>query len=74
MRASFSLIESKKMKNIEQETGRTSQKGDHQHLPSKAWQPAACHGVIGERTYMGANNPLSVTLKGDVVTTESPAN
>lgn len=51
------------MKNIVQEARRTSQRGDHQHLSSVAWQPPACHGVIGEKTYMGANNPLSGTLK-----------
>lgn len=73
MRESSSLIESKKMKNIVQEAGRTSQRGDHQHLSGVAWQPPACHGVIGEKTYMEANNPLSGALKGDVVTTESPA-
>lgn len=68
-----SLIESKKMKNIVLEAGRTSQRGDHQHLSGAAWQPAACHGVIGEKTYMGANNPLSEALNGAVVPTESPA-
>lgn len=52
------------MKNIVLEAGRTSQRGDHQHLNSVAWQPPACHGVIGEKTYMGANNPLSGALKG----------
>lgn len=73
MKESSSLIESKKMKNIVQEVGRTSQRGDHQCFSSVALQPPACHGVIGEKTYMGANNPLSGALKGDVVTTECPA-
>lgn len=72
MRESFPLIESKKMKNIVQEAGRTTQRGDHQHLGCVAWQPPARYGVIGEKTYMGANNPLSGALKGDVVTTKSP--
>lgn len=73
MSESSSLIESKEMKNIVQEAGRTSQRGDHQHLGSMAWQPPACHGVIVEKTYMGANNPLSGPLKEDAVMTESPA-
>lgn len=29
-----------------------------------------CHGVIGEKTYMGANYPLSVTLKGEPLMSE----
>lgn len=74
MRESSSLIESKKMKNIVQEAGRTSQRGDHHRLCDVVWQPPSCHGVIGEKTYMGANNPLSGALKGDAVKTESPAN
>lgn len=57
MRESSSLIESKKMKNIVQEAGRTSQRDDHHRLCSVVWQPPSCHGVIGEKTYMGANNP-----------------
>lgn len=73
MKESHSLIEFLKMKNIVQAAGRTSQRGDHQHHSGLAWQPKACHGVIGEKTYMGANNPLSGALKGDVVMTERPA-
>lgn len=57
MRESSSLIESKKMKNIVQEAGRTSQRDDHHRLCAVVWQPPSCHGVIGEKTYMGANNP-----------------
>lgn len=38
-----------------------------------AWEPKSCYSVIGEKTYMGANNPLSGALKGDVLMTESPA-
>lgn len=74
MRESSSLIEAKKMKNIVQEARRTSQRADHHRLCGVVWQPPSCHGVIGEKTYMGANNPLSGALKGDAVTTESPAN
>ena len=61
------------MKNIVQEAERTSQRGDHHRLRGVVWQPPSCHGVIGEKTYMGANNPLSGALKGDAVTTKRPA-
>lgn len=53
------------------ESGKTSQRGDHQtgSVSGMFGSPAlpACsparHRIIGEKTYMGANNPLSGALK-----------